>query len=274
MCRAMADDAPIHGADLRMMILDAVQTDIESIVQIKRILRCWRDVWPVEFDEADVVAEIRALVREGLLDPYDIPVGGDVLEFVEDPSLTDDDIRRYWYLPTPAGNAQLERWHPPDPPNPTNRRLFHFPREPRDEPYAQLLRYGTTQCSRMLLVVRDPESLERSGHELLSRLEGWALERERAPEWPGTFLPEGDTAVLHHFRYGREVAELLLAHSRALYDWIEPTLPEGPCLLRDDGSGWLVSIPPERHAYLQITPDEYRAFVAEIPGLSIRGVLD
>lgn len=103
------------------MILDAVQDDIESIVQIAYSVDFWRRVWEHDFDEADIIAEIRALVEEGLLEPYDTQLreDGHVLELVEDPPLSDDDIRRYWYEPTPAGVALWERWDPPEPPPPS-----------------------------------------------------------------------------------------------------------------------------------------------------------
>lgn len=261
----------LDDPNLRLLILDAVQDDIEGIVQIRHAVSYWKRVWAHTFTDEHIISELRAMVRDGLLDAYDLPAGGDMLEFVKEPLLTDDDIRRYWYLPTPAGTSLWESWDPPEVADPTNRRVFHFPREPRDEVYVALMRSAIPRCSRLLSAVRDGEDLQRTGRELLSRLDPWREEVREVSEWPGTVLPGGDKATLRRFLFDEEVAEIVLEYSRSLYDWGEPELPDGPCLLREDGSPWLVSIPHERHAYLEITPDEYREIRAEVPGLSIRG---
>lgn len=210
-------------------------------------------------------------MREGLLAPYEIPYGGDALEHVASPALDDDAIRRYWYEPTSAGKALWEHWDPPDPGEFERTRVFHFFREPRGADFAAVLRYAIGPSARLLLLVRDPENLKPSALAVLAQLQTAAVETRHASEWPGTFLPEGDTAAVHFFDYGPDVAEILISHAGAMYDWVEPALPEGPCLLREDGSPWLVTIPRERHSYLELSLEEHRAVVAALPTVDLRG---
>src|SRR5207237_8929750 len=55
---------------------------------------------------------------------------------------------------------------------------------------------------------------------------------------------------------------VLTSACAGLYDWVEPRLPEDPCLLRADGILWLVTIAHERDAYMRLSETE-RAIVRQ-----------
>jgi hypothetical protein len=62
------------------------------------------------------------------------------------------------------------------------------------------------------------------------------------------------------------VEQLALA-ADGLFDWVEPRLPEDPCLLREDGTAWLTTIAHERDAYFTLTPEERDQLLREVPDL-------
>ena len=64
-------------------------------------------------------------------------------------------------------------------------------------------------------------------------------------------------------------ADILVKAADGLFDWLEPRLPEDLCLLRSDGSPWLVTITHERDAYFVMSREEGLLLTSHIPSLRI-----
>ncbi len=75
---------------------------------------------------------------------------------------------------------------------------------------------------------------------------------------------------MHQYDYGPECAELLKQATDRLYGWLQPALPEDLCLLRADGSEWLVTIAHEHTSYLCLSSGEHTRLVNAIPQLGPR----
>jgi hypothetical protein len=145
--------------------------------------------------------------------------------------------------------------------------IYGFRSEPRDTDLGALFDAARIWCSTLLLVVRPNLGLSEYGRGLLERLQPYRLDVRESRAWPGTELLDG-FAVVYRFKLTREVVEAVLQASASLFLWQQPELPEDPCLLRPDGSEWLVTIAHEEDAYLSLTDDEVQLLHAESPTIA------
>ena len=132
------------------------------------------------------------------------------------------------------------------------RKIYDVIDEPVGPEYDALLDSALTQCSTVVLSVR-PDTLEPAANEVLDKLE------------PHRRASGGAVA---RFALDRDTVTILKQAARGLYAWRSPSLPENLCLLRGDGSPWLVSIASERLGYLELTPFEKLLLGRAAPGLA------
>jgi hypothetical protein len=133
------------------------------------------------------------------------------------------------------------------------RKIYDVIDEPVGPEYDALLDTALTQCSTLVLSVR-PDGLEATAADVLEKLEP---HRQAAP---------GDAVA--RFALDRDTVSILKQAARGLYAWRSPVLPANLCLLRGDGSPWLVSIAAERLGYLELTPFEKLLLGRAAPGLA------
>jgi len=86
----------------------------------------------------------------------------------------------------------------------------------------------------------------------------------RQVAWNG--IACGLMATIYRFRLCNESAQLLKAVD-SLYAWQHPEFPEDLCLLRPDGTPWLVTIAHEKDAFLELTAVERLKILSELPGI-------
>lgn len=134
------------------------------------------------------------------------------------------------------------------------------------ETYLQLLEYAIPYCDSFILVLRHSLDVSPKAIEVLSELEPYLICREERKEWPGTLLLD-ETAQVNKFSFSPSTAEILAKFGEHLYSWTLPHLPEDLCLIRIDGSPWLVSIAHEQDAFLSLAREEWIELSNSIPAL-------
>jgi hypothetical protein len=145
-----------------------------------------------------------------------------------------------------------------------NRQIFNIQFEPREKSYFRLLDLALEFCDKMVLVQRNSISLSFSGNQLIQKLNGFLIEQKSSSEWPGTELLD-EKAVVRIFKFNPDSLEILKLFACGLYDWVQPELLEDLCLLRFDGTPWLVSISHEKDGYFELTENEKIRLLKEIP---------
>lgn len=142
-------------------------------------------------------------------------------------------------------------------------------REIKGDLYRHLLDYAVAECSVALLVVRPTISIELSGRKLLNNLDKFLVSKSECSQWPGTVLLYGATAQVFQYKFNLESALLFKQAVSGLYEWVQPTLPEDLCLLRNTNEPWLVSISHEQDSYFYISKNEEDSLVAALPELKL-----
>lgn len=140
--------------------------------------------------------------------------------------------------------------------------------EPRGESYRQLIRASLYYGDRFLLITNSLPDVDAPARSLTAALKPYLLSANRESEWPGTRLLE-DTALVSSFSMRPETAKILGEAVEGLFDWIEPELPEDLCILRPDGSPWLVTISHEQDAYFQLSDKEKGELTELVPDLRL-----
>ncbi len=103
---------------LPMFIVDVLQHDVaERLDSILRLLNndsCigWREFWPRDFNEPEVILALGELVKSGLVTVYREDTNGAELVATELRELPDD-VADYWYGRSAAGIAAWDSWEPP-----------------------------------------------------------------------------------------------------------------------------------------------------------------
>ena len=141
---------------------------------------------------------------------------------------------------------------------------YRIAREPAGERYRSLIDAGLRFGETLLLVERPRIGLEKKGSELLAKLEPHLIDVTQQSEWPGTVLLD-HTATVYRYRFNFASAQVLKDETDRLYNWVQPELPEDPCILRRDGSAWLITITHERFAGLDLNLAEYEEFKQDAP---------
>lgn len=103
---------------LQMFVLDVLQDDIEDLSSAMLHLGQWRQDWPRDFTEAEIIVSLRALLDAGWISALALGVNRDgrqVLFEVEVAQTSEDAIRSYWFEPTQSGRDTWQAWEPPLP---------------------------------------------------------------------------------------------------------------------------------------------------------------
>jgi hypothetical protein len=143
---------------------------------------------------------------------------------------------------------------------------YDLSEEPRGSVYRGLIRASLNYGASFLLVVRSLLAVHQSVRLAMEDLEPFVVSRTDESEWPGTRLFD-ETASVSRFLLRSETARILGKVADGLYEWVQPDLPEDLCIMRADGSPWLVTISHEREAYLQLSDYEKKALLEEVPTL-------
>ncbi len=96
--------------DIDMLVLDALQDDVEEIASIMRMLAEWRHRLPAEYTSDDVLDALRRLLQAGFVTALEESVDEPALVPVPTPDFTRSSLRRYWYDSTSSGRSLWEAW--------------------------------------------------------------------------------------------------------------------------------------------------------------------
>jgi hypothetical protein len=138
----------------------------------------------------------------------------------------------------------------------SGRKTYDLVDEPRGDDYRALLLCARSHCDTAVLTVDEGRDLHAAAQEVIDRL---------APQ----LRSESRSGRLRLLRYelNQECADTL-GEASGLFAWQQPHLPENLCLLRNDGSPWIVSIAAERIGYVEFTPFEKLLLGRVAPGLA------
>jgi hypothetical protein len=138
----------------------------------------------------------------------------------------------------------------------SGRKTYDLVDEPIGDDYRALLLCARSQCDTAVLSVDTGRGLDPSGAEVVDRLSPQLRSESRS----------GEVRLL---RYELSQACVdVLGEAPGLFAWQQPALPENLCLLRHDGSPWIVSIAAERIGYVEFTPFEKLLLGRAAPGLA------
>ena len=107
------------GVDqLKMFVLDVLQHDVaEQVLSIVKLLNnrgCigWRDFWPHDFTQQEVIQAVQALMDDGLVTVY--AVSRSKAELIEvDNRAVDSTLPSLWFGRSRKGELLWEEWIPP-----------------------------------------------------------------------------------------------------------------------------------------------------------------
>ncbi|MFN2582770.1 MAG: hypothetical protein ABR498_08535 [Candidatus Dormibacteria bacterium] len=136
------------------------------------------------------------------------------------------------------------------------RKTYDLIDEPLGPDYDALLDSALNQCA-VIVLMTPSESEGDDVRAVLDRLEPFRRRTNTT-----------STATVHYFEFNTESVAVLKDVARRLYAWAAPTLPHDLCLMRADGSPWLVSIAAQRLGYLELTPFEKLLLGRGAPGLA------
>ncbi len=138
----------------------------------------------------------------------------------------------------------------------SGRKTYDLVDEPTGDDYRALLLCARSQCDTVVLSVDSGRELEPGGQDVLDRLAtGLRSDTEN-----------GSTRRLR-FELSQGCVEVL-GEAPGLFAWRQPERPENLCLLRPDGSPWIVTIAAERIGYVEFTPFEKLLLGRAAPGLA------
>lgn len=149
-----------------------------------------------------------------------------------------------------------------------SRVTYNIVHQPQGDLYRRLIETALRRCTGFLVVVRKTVTLAVSARRTLKELDPFLEGTSEQAEWPGTQLTDGRAAV-SRYRLNRDSAVVLSQAANGLYGWLQPELPEDLCLLRADGTPWLVTISHERDAFLVLASDEFDALRSALPDLQL-----
>jgi hypothetical protein len=136
------------------------------------------------------------------------------------------------------------------------RKTYDLIDEPTGPDYDALLDCASAQCATAVLMVHT-DAPDPRARAALDALEPHLQERSAT-----------SAGALYRYTLDRDTVATLKATARGLYGWRHPALPQDLCLLRADGSPWLVSIAAERLGYLELAPFEKLLLGRAAPGLA------
>jgi hypothetical protein len=136
------------------------------------------------------------------------------------------------------------------------RKTYDLIDEPTGPDYDALLDCALVQCATAVLTTRG----DAPGSDARGALDALEPHLQDRSEVAG--------GTVHRYALDGDTVVTLKATTRGLYGWRQPALPADLCLLRRDGSPWLVSIAAERLGYLELTPFEKLLLGRAAPGLA------
>ncbi len=138
----------------------------------------------------------------------------------------------------------------------SGRKTYDLVDEPIGDEYRALLLCARSQCDTAVLSLDTARPLGRDGEDVLGRLSG-------------ELRSDAVSGNVRWFRYGLSQNCLdVLGEAPSLYSWRQPQRPENLCLLRPDGSPWIVSIAAKAIGYVELTPFEKLLLGRSVPGLA------
>ncbi|MGP8160992.1 MAG: hypothetical protein ACLQGJ_07185 [Candidatus Dormibacteria bacterium] len=138
----------------------------------------------------------------------------------------------------------------------SGRKTYDLVDEPTGDDYRALLVCARSQCNTAVLTIDTGRDLDPAGQEIVDRLSGELRSESRS----------GGIRLLRYEL--TPVCIDVLGEASGLFAWRQPGLPENLCLLRQDGSPWIVSIAAERIGYVEFTPFEKLLLGRAAPGLA------
>lgn len=153
--------------------------------------------------------------------------------------------------------------------------IYDIIEEPIGNIYRKLIDYSLNYCTSFLFIIQDSDWFNPSAFKFLESISPYLREKKLTSEWPGTklgLIEDGveDKTMVYHYNLTSESSSLLQKVVNGLYDWVQPELPEDLCLLRPDGSPWLVSISHENDSYLELTLEEKVLLEKTLPNLLLK----
>jgi hypothetical protein len=138
----------------------------------------------------------------------------------------------------------------------SGRKTYDLVDEPIGDEYRALLLCARSQCDTAVLSVDLARPLDPGGEEVVGQL-------------AGTLRSDTVSGRIRWLRYGLSQDCLdRLGEAPSLYAWRQPGRPENLCLLRPDGSPWIISIAAEAIGYVELTPFEKLLLGRSAPGLA------
>ncbi|GAC1337791.1 MAG: hypothetical protein NVSMB29_02680 [Candidatus Dormibacteria bacterium] len=134
------------------------------------------------------------------------------------------------------------------------RKTYDLIDEPVGGDYRSLLDVALPHCDSAVLGVDAQPSPEATA--ALALLEPFATQ------------PPSAGGGIRRFRFSRESVPVLKQLAGGLYDWRGPDLPSDLCLLRSDGTPWMVSVAAQRLGYIELAPFERLLLTRTAPGLA------
>jgi hypothetical protein len=119
-----------------------------------------------------------------------------------------------------------------------------------------LLACARAQCDTAVLSLDTNRDLDPAGQDIVDRLSSQLRSESR----------NGHVRLLR-YQFSQACIDVL-GEASGLFAWRQPGLPENLCLLRMDGSPWIVSIAADRIGYVEFTPFEKLLLGRAAPGLA------
>ena len=138
----------------------------------------------------------------------------------------------------------------------SGRKTYDLVDEPTGDDYRALLVCARAQCDTAVLSLDANHDLHPAGQAIVVRLSSQLRSESR----------NGDVRLLR-YEFNQACIDVL-SEAPGLFAWRQPGLPENLCLLRADGSPWIVSIAADRIGYVEFTPFEKLLLGRVAPGLA------
>jgi hypothetical protein len=138
----------------------------------------------------------------------------------------------------------------------SGRKTYDLVDEPTGDDYRALLACARAQCDTAVLSLDTNRDLDPAGQDIVDRLSSQLRSESR----------NGHVRLLR-YQFSQACIDVL-GEASGLFAWRQPELPENLCLLRMDGSPWIVSIAADRIGYVEFTPFEKLLLGRAAPGLA------
>lgn len=114
-----ADNKDISNSQIEMFVIDVLRYDIEAIPSIIKLLNDrtigWRNFWPHDFTELEVVEALKGLLPKGLVKPLVYDKSTKELVDIEIENFRDieSSIGSFWFILTEKGWEVWNNWDDP-----------------------------------------------------------------------------------------------------------------------------------------------------------------